>query len=532
MRPTFLAFQTAHRAIAASQILIDTAGNNLMNSETEGYTRQRVDLNAISNGGYIQRYKPQNVTAGAGVEAVRVSQIRDQFLDTRFRQQNSDDAKYTAILSGFKDLENVLDDVMYNGIKNEIAEFKNALDPMLENSSSSDMAMVARSASQKMASILNTYASHVETVREQEIFDLQSVNINTDFNSIVRSIASLNKQINEEMAHGNTPNELYDERNLLFDKLSGLADVKINISPKKLSDTLSVERVQIYLMDSKTGKSIDLVDDEAFNTLTAEKNPDGTLRVEINSAFGNTGIKDITNYLNGGTIGGKLDIINGKGSEFGSYASGDNLFRGTLYYKGMLDTFAANFARVFNDINRYNPNGFQPDPPSSPLPVDEQRDLFSSNDGSAVITAKNIRVSVDWANDPMYLTATQPGDPSGGENIARMIVAITNPQAAFYKEGDSGQPSVFNDGTFEEYLTGMSSTLGLDVSLYNDYSSTSGYVMSSLFTARQSVSGVNTEEEGVYLMTYQKSYNAAVRYFTVLDEAVNTIINNMGLVGR
>jgi flagellar hook-associated protein 1 FlgK len=56
--------------------------------------------------------------------------------------------------------------------------------------------------------------------------------------------------------------------------------------------------------------------------------------------------------------------------------------------------------------------------------------------------------------------------------------------------------------------------------------------MSTLFASRESVSGVELEEEGVYLMAYQKSYNAAVRFFTVLDEAVNKIVNEMGLAGR
>jgi flagellar hook-associated protein 1 FlgK len=40
------------------------------------------------------------------------------------------------------------------------------------------------------------------------------------------------------------------------------------------------------------------------------------------------------------------------------------------------------------------------------------------------------------------------------------------------------------------------------------------------------------DEEGINLMAYQKSYQAAARYFTALDEAVDIIINKMGLVGR
>jgi flagellar hook-associated protein FlgK len=34
------------------------------------------------------------------------------------------------------------------------------------------------------------------------------------------------------------------------------------------------------------------------------------------------------------------------------------------------------------------------------------------------------------------------------------------------------------------------------------------------------------------MMTYSNHYNAAVRYMTTIDEALDVIINNMGLVGR
>jgi flagellar hook-associated protein 1 FlgK len=40
------------------------------------------------------------------------------------------------------------------------------------------------------------------------------------------------------------------------------------------------------------------------------------------------------------------------------------------------------------------------------------------------------------------------------------------------------------------------------------------------------------DEEGADMMTYQSHYNAAARYMTVLDEALETIINGMGTVGR
>jgi flagellar hook-associated protein 1 FlgK len=162
----------------------------------------------------------------------------------------------------------------------------------------------------------------------------------------------------------------------------------------------------------------------------------------------------------------------------------------------------------------------------------EERPLFTTIDGSTVVTAANIKISQEWLDDPMRLTVTQPGDDSEGENVGRMIVAIEQ-GFAFYRDGDASKhPNAIFNGTLEEYFTGVNATLGLDVSLYKNYSDTSGYVMTTLFTARESVSGVSLDEEGVALMAYQKSYNAAVRFFTVLDEAVNKIVNEMGLVGR
>ena len=57
-------------------------------------------------------------------------------------------------------------------------------------------------------------------------------------------------------------------------------------------------------------------------------------------------------------------------------------------------------------------------------------------------------------------------------------------------------------------------------------------VANDIANSRDSVSGVSMDEEGISILQYQKSYNAAARLMTALDEALETVINNMGLVGR
>jgi len=57
-------------------------------------------------------------------------------------------------------------------------------------------------------------------------------------------------------------------------------------------------------------------------------------------------------------------------------------------------------------------------------------------------------------------------------------------------------------------------------------------LISELENKRQSVSGVSLDEEMTNMIKFQQSYNAAARFITTIDEALNTIITGMGVVGR
>ena len=99
-----------------------------------------------------------------------------------------------------------------------------------------------------------------------------------------------------------------------------------------------------------------------------------------------------------------------------------------------------------------------------------------------------------------------------------------------YKSGGTGE--LIFTGTFQEYYTNMGAVLGLDVkatdSLLDNYTT----VATSIANMRSNISSVSLDEEGINILQFQKSYNAAARVMTALDEAVGTIINNMGVVGR
>ncbi len=521
MRPTFLAFQTASRAMAASQANIDVTGNNIANVNTNGYTRQRVDLNSISNSGFTQKYTVSGDTSvGLGVSVSKISQIRDPFLDARFRAQSAETGMYDTLLAGLADLENVYDEASTDGLQSEILNFINQLQTLSQSPTSQDLALVVKTAAQKITQMLNVYANQTNEVRNQQIYDLSKVVVDTDFNTIVKNIANLNTQIREELTHGNTPNELYDQRNVLIDKLSKIANIKVTTTPEKISEDLTIENLTISIYDASSSTSIGIVNNGLYNTLSASMNKtDNTMEIRLNSSFGgNHG--NITSHFSGGSIKGYLDLINGRGTYA---ASGENTFRGTLYYENAMNTFTTNFARVLNDINSlggtskplFMASG-DTDPETNPDPI----------------TAANITISSAWLNDSTYITTTtSTTSTGGGDNILRMIDGLTK-DMVFYRNAADPTSQIMFTGTSNEYMTGLIGELSLDIELHDNFSETANTVLNSLYTSRESMSGVSLDEEGVNLMAFQKTYNAAARYFNVLDEAVAKIVNEMGLVGR
>jgi len=56
--------------------------------------------------------------------------------------------------------------------------------------------------------------------------------------------------------------------------------------------------------------------------------------------------------------------------------------------------------------------------------------------------------------------------------------------------------------------------------------------MASITSQIDSQSAVNIDEEMANLLTYQRGYEAAARVLTAIDDALDTLINRTGLVGR
>ncbi|MDD3350668.1 MAG: flagellar hook-associated protein FlgK [Eubacteriales bacterium] len=517
MIPSFVPFQTARRALVASMTAITVTGNNIANANTENYTRQNVDLNSISGNDYVKQFTTGKDTPGQGVEVASISQSRDAFLDSRFREQSGEASRYDTFLSGLEETLSVIDEATTDGLMQSITDLASNLQKYSQMPTSSDLALVVRTSAESLTAVLNAYSEQITNVRKQAVSDLSQVVVDNTFNSTVESIADLNKAIREEEISGETPNELYDRRNALIDKLSGLANIKVITTSEQITEDKTIPNISISIYDPKSGIDIPLIDKASYNTISVEESTDGkgTVSIIMSSSFGTNDGKDITDSFSGGSIKGYVDLINGEGS-YADAAAGENIASGTLYYLQALDTFATNFAETFNSLNE-NPAG-------------TAKDLFTGGTGATEITARNLQISEEWRDSATYITTTTTSTSGSGENLLRMVNALSD-KVTFYADPTDPTSEVLFEGSFSQYTSALVAELSLQVELNGNFSATANTVLNTLNDSKENISGVAINDEGVNLIVYQKAYEAASRYFTALDEAMDTMINRMGRVG-
>ena len=167
-------------------------------------------------------------------------------------------------------------------------------------------------------------------------------------------------------------------------------------------------------------------------------------------------------------------------------------------------------------------------------------DLFKTSDGSKVFTAKNIKVSDDWMNNSIYIISSHEKEAgsTANDNILKMIKSLSEERDFKYEytytdngKSQTGYITYYN-GSFEQCYSNFENTQGIDSSANKAILSNHVSVLKQTANNKDSVSGVSLDEEGISLMQYQRSYTAAARLMTTLDEVLNVLINSTGIVGR
>ncbi|MGZ8158203.1 MAG: flagellar hook-associated protein FlgK [Methylobacter sp.] len=309
---------TSLSGLMAAQRSLETVQHNISNVNTEGYSRQRVEqgtnIARFTGDGYI----------GQGVNVNNISRSYDQFIS---KQLNSSLATFGEA-DRYHQLATRVDNIMADpstGIAPTMNRFFDAINDVADDPSSIPARQVLLSETETLAQNFNTMNSRFEEIRAQNNNDIGAMV--DDINSLAKSIADLNVQIVAGL--GKTqglkqPNDLMDQRDVLFSKLAEIVNVSV-VPQQDGSSSVFIGNGQTLVLNG--GAS-------TFTTIQSEYDPN---RLQIGLTTPN-GVIDITSQINGGSLSGSLrfqdEVLDPAQQKLGQVAAGLAMEFNALHKKG------------------------------------------------------------------------------------------------------------------------------------------------------------------------------------------------------
>ncbi|MDR0927545.1 MAG: flagellar hook-associated protein FlgK [Ignavibacteria bacterium] len=475
---TFSTLEIGKRALQASNFALDVTSNNVANATTEGYSR-RVAQQSQSN-----PFNKYGYQLGTGVDIDSMRSFRQEYLDREVRKANANLASYEADVNFYSNVETILQEPTDNNLGQLFNDLLTAFDDLALQPESIGLRENLITNTQTFVERLNNASSDLQAMRAQANTDL--TNEIHEANEYISQIVNYNKaiSISKDKSH-NDSLTFMDKREVAIEALSKLGNITVTYEDTGLAN---VFMNGINVVTGATGQTLKVV--ESNNQETGESN----LSVVVYNEK-----KDYTVPVN--PTSGKIAASQ---KQYNILLDPVDT-SGAFSIMKTLDTYANTIADKINSIfaTGYGINDTAGDPPG--------RVMFVSNTGEP-ITAGNIRVSDDMKNAadmPLSGTANTPGN----SDVARAISRIM--QDGFFLNGQT--PSEF----YSNFIGHISNDAQAAVAAKKS----SQLVVESLNSTRDSVMGVNMDEEAINLIKYQKNLEAAAKIIAINSQVLSTIVN-------
>ncbi len=291
--------------LTAFQYSLNTTGHNIANADTEGYSRQRVELGTqsphLGSTGWI----------GTGVKVTSIERMYDNFLATQVRTTQS----VSSQLSSYSNYAERIDDILADpdiGLDSSIQDYFDAMQVLANDPSAIASRQSLLAESQSMVDRFHGLNGQFSDLRTQ--MNREMAEITGEINSLADSIARVNQNIIEAVgaSGGEDPNDLLDQRENLLNELAKRVDISV-VEQDDGAYNVFIGKGQALVMGSNAAQ------------LTTRANTMDVQQYDI--AFTDqTGTQVITNQLAGGEIGGLLafrdEILDPGQNQLGLIAAG------------------------------------------------------------------------------------------------------------------------------------------------------------------------------------------------------------------
>ncbi len=470
----------AQNALAAQQMAMEVTSHNIANVSTPGYTRQTPILESQTDPSIGV------MKMGLGVRMTGVSQAFDGYTTRVLNQNTSTLEEYGAKATVLSHLESLFDETEETGLSQAIDDFWNAWQDVANNPSGISERSALLAKTENLTDRFHSTSISIHT-------EVGSLNTSlaqglTELNEATKEIADLNGKIIAAESAGASANDLRDQRMNLVNKVSSLIG-------------------SVYIEDEQG----------ALTLLTAAGTPlvNGVDSWEFqqsgNSIYWNSIPTDISRKLTGGKIGGWLEVR-------------DDILPETL---ANLDELAGT---LIDKVNSLHLSGFALDGATGKYFFEDfQTAPDVPNAGNYEGAAGWIRLSSDVAGMPANVAAgAVSGAPGDNEKALAIAGLQTNTAVQIRKWTYASRGAVKTSNIQSESLDNYYRALAADVgnqteqaSTQRDFSQTMGDRLSEL---RDSVSGVNLDEEMVSLMKIQRAHEAAAKLVTTADEMLQSLL--------
>jgi len=523
MRSTFHGLETAKRSLFVQNTALQTVGHNIANTNTDGYSRQRVNTSAADPFHLLAKQRLQIPgQLGTGVQVDSILRIRDEFLDARYRREYQALGEWTVRDTNLRDLEKVLNEPGTTGLRAVMDGFWDSWEVLNRDPS----LLSARVEVISKATIFTDTLNHIGTKLTAMETDADH-NINEkikEANGLINNIAQLTAQIRKQESLGDNANDFRDQRDLLVDKLSRLAPLTVT---EGIDNDYSISIAGIDVVNNDTATPLDVANVAAING--------GEIAGYVKAKEDVQLIRDELNAMVNSLVTGKITVTipNGYVTSSSMVAKSDVTLEddsvipaGTTIPAG--SRIKNSFEVEVNGFNGLHQMGYGLDTPAT------TGLSFFVNDGGA-FTIDNIKVNQVIAKDTNKIAAS-----AVYENISGVNTPIKGNSAIAFaltklRDGKFDYPNGLTNmtnGTTDDFYRALIAGLGSMADNANRNKQVEEAMVDSIQSRRLEVTGVSLDEEMSDMIKFQHAYNAAARNMTVIDEMLDKVINGMGVVGR
>ena len=536
-------FDVGASALNSLQRAISTTGNNIANVNTDGYSRQDVEFASRTPN------RIGGVTLGTGVEVSSIRRAYDQFLTQDVQARTSSSGYYSLYSTTAGQIDNLMADPA-TSISSAMDQFFAAMEAVANSPTSQPERQVMLSEAGTLANRFNYVDARLSELAENTNEQL-SVFV-MDINRHTQDIAQLNQQIARlERTPGGSPNDLLDQRDRAIESLSKLVRVDTRLQE---DGSINVFTVSGHRLVSQSGA-------ETLR-LSSAPQPDGPVRLYVSAPGGAD--TEITNVSLGGELGAAMDVsknvIDRARRDIGLLAVGLtetfntqhkvgdtlNQVAGTEFFTlitpvataSPLNSGTTTVSAVIDDATQLTGASYQIDYTDSVVTITNLSTNATQEINGTTVSMDGLTFTVSpfsnltdgdrflveptgRAASSMAVAITDTSDiaaANSGGNVGdnrNMLSLISLRDAYNLKDGTQSVYDIYNNAVSQVAVDTRSARANADTELS---------LLQSVNDRRDSITGVNLEEEAANLIRYQQAYQAAAQIVTTANDVFDTLL--------